>query len=355
MRILMVAPPWFAVPPSGYGGTEAVVAALTDGLVEAGHEVELVASGGSRTRAELRTVYQRPPSAALGDVAVELHHVLEAYLAAGEVDLVHDHSGLIGPALGALASPVPVVHTLHGAWTDANRRIYHRLADRLHLVAISHDQARRRPAGLPLAGVVPNGIALDPYPFTATKEDFLLFVGRASRDKGPEVAIEVARRLGRKLVLAIKVNEAPEHAYLRDVIEPAMRGVDVEVIRNVALPEKAELMGRAACMVFPIRWPEPFGLVMVEAMACGAPVVSYANGAAPEVVADGETGFLAPDGDLDALVAAVRNAADIEPEACRRRVEEHFTAERMVADYVAVYERVLGRSSEHPPRLREAG
>lgn len=342
MRVLQIAPPWFAVPPRTYGGTEWIVSLLADGLVDAGHDVELLASGGSITRARLRTVYDEPPSASLGDVATELGHVLEAYLAPGDVDLIHDHSGFIGPALGALARTVPVVHTLHGAWTPASTRIYRLLSDRIALVAISHDQARRRPAGVDLAGVVHNGLDARLYPFCADKDPFLLWVGRASPDKGPEVAIEVARRVGLPLAMALKVNEVDEHLYLREVLEPAMTGQDVTVVRNASLEDKVDLMERARCVLFPAQWPEPFGLVMLEAMACGTPVVAYANGATPEVIADGQTGYVVPAGDLDALCAAVEQTGDIDPQRCRDHVERAFSAERMVAGYLEVYAQVLG-------------
>jgi glycosyltransferase involved in cell wall biosynthesis len=343
VRVLQIAPPWFTVPPSGYGGVETVVALLSDGLVAAGHEVELLASGGSRTTAKLRSVYERPPSELLGDVATDLGQVLDAYLDPGDVDLIHDHSGLIGPALGALVGGVQVVHTLHGPWTDANRHIYGRLADRIGLVAISNDQARRRPDGMPIAGMVHNTISLEHHPLVEERGDYLLWVGRANRDKGPVDAIEVARRLGRPLVMAMKVNEAAEHVYYREVIQPAMIGVDVEVRFNVPLHAKAALMGRASCLLFPIRWPEPFGLVMIESMACGTPVVAFANGAAPEIIADGRTGFLVPEGDIDAFCTAVRASEMIHPRTCREHVEEHFSMQRMVDGYLDVYERLLDR------------
>jgi glycosyltransferase involved in cell wall biosynthesis len=356
VRILQVAPPWFTVPPSGYGGTESIVALLTDGLVAAGHEVELVASAGSATRGQLRAVYGRPPTALLGDVATELGHVLEVYLDPGDVDLIHDHSGLVGPALGALAAEgPPVVHTLHGAWSDANRRVYRQLADRVGLVAISHDQARRRPPGLPLAGVVHNAIAMDDYPLAEASGDHLVWVGRANPEKGPLDAIEVARRLDRPLTMAMKVNEAAEHVYYREVIEPALAGVDVEVRFNVKLPEKARLMGQAACLLFPIRWPEPFGLVLLEAMACGTPVVAYANGAAPEVIAHGRTGYLVDEGDVDGCCEAVEAASALDPRTCRDHVQQRFGPSRMVAGYLAVYEQALQGAPGHGSPFERAG
>jgi glycosyltransferase involved in cell wall biosynthesis len=352
LRVLQVAPPWFTVPPAGYGGTETVVALLVDGLLDAGHEVHLVASAGSVTRAQLRSVYPRPPTDLLGDVATELGHVLPAYLAPGQVDLIHDHSGLVGPALGALVDGPPVVHTVHSAWSDATRRVYGHLADRIGLVAISHDQARRRPPGLSLAGVVHNAVALDGHPLQAQPTgDLLVWIGRANPDKGPLEAIEVARRLGQPLVLAMKVNEATEHVYYREVIEPALAGVDVEVRFNVRLAAKAELLGRAACLLFPIRWPEPFGLVMLEAMACGTPVVAYARGAAPEIVVHGRTGILVEEGDLDGLCDGVAAAAQLDRGACRAHVEANFGPARMVQGYLEVYERVLRRR----PTLERAG
>jgi glycosyltransferase involved in cell wall biosynthesis len=351
VRVLQIAPPWFTVPPAGYGGTETVIALLIEELIAAGHEVHLVASAGSVTRAQLRSVYHRPPTELLGDVATELGHVLAAYADPGEVDLIHDHSGLIGPALGALVDGPPVVHTLHGAWSDATRRVYRHLADRIALVAISADQARRRPPGLPLAGVVHNAISLADHPaqLAPVADGPLTWIGRATPDKGPLDAIEVARRLGRPLVMAMKVNEAAEHVYYREVIEPALIGVDVEVRFDVKLPDKAALLGRSSCLLFPIRWPEPFGLVLLEAMACGTPVAAYANGAAPEIVVPGRTGALVAEGDLDGLCEAVELACTLDRGACRAHVEARFGPSRMAAGYLAVYERVLHR---RPPLVR---
>jgi glycosyltransferase involved in cell wall biosynthesis len=349
MRVLQLAPPWFTVPPNGYGGVETVLALLVDGLTAAGHDVELVASGGSRTSGRLRTVYERPPSELLGDVATELGHVLDAYLDPGEVDLIHDHSGLIGPALGALTGGVPVVHTIHNPWTDANRRVYRRLAPHIGLVAVSHDQAARRPPEVELAGVVHNAIDLEVHPLNEHHDDYLLWVGRASPDKGPVDALEVARRLGRPLLMAMKVNQADEHNYFREVLQPAMVGVDVELRFDVGLREKVALMGRAACLLFPIRWPEPFGLVMLEAMSCGTPVLAYENGAAPEVIVDGRTGFLVPEGDLDGLCAAVGAAEGLRPLDCRTHVEQWFGPQRMVEGYLRIYERMLAPAA--PPAV----
>lgn len=342
MRILQVAPPWFAVPPPRYGGTELVVAALTDGLVAAGHEVTLFASGGSRTTAHLSTVYDTPPTADLGDAIVELPHVFAAHREAAGFDMVHDHTP-VGATIGAVADGPPVVHTVHGAWTEATSRLYGEIGKQVHLVAISDDHASRAPADVPVFGVVPNGIDLAPYPFGAAPSDHLAWLGRAGSDKGADVAVEVARRTGRPLRMGIKVNEPDEHAWYDQVLQPLLQHCHVDVTLNATHQEKVELLQDAAAVLMPIRWDEPFGLVMVEANACGAPVIAFARGAAPEVLADGETGILVAPGDVDAMVAAVDRATELDRRACRRRVREHFSAERMLAGYLEVYERVTHR------------
>lgn len=345
MRVLQVAPPWFPVPPRGYGGIEWIVASLADGLVDAGHEVTLLASGGSRTKADLEIVYDEPPSPHVGDPWYEAPQAIAAYTHPERYDVIHDHTGTIGPAIAAsLAHRPPVVHTLHGPWTVANERLYRMISDRVALVAISHDQASRAPDGIHVAGVVHNGVQLDQYPFHADKEDFLLFVGRATADKGPEVAIEVARSAGLPLVMAIKIAEPLEVAYYESMMAPALTGADVDIRTAVDHDEKIALLGRARAVIVPIRWDEPFGLVMAEAMACGTPVVAYRRGAAPELVVDGTTGFLVDPGDLGGLVRAVERAGDLDPVACRAHVELAFSAQRMVAGYTSLYARLVGRA-----------
>lgn len=348
MRILQVAPPWFAVPPAGYGGVEWVVAELADGLADRGHDVTLLASGGSRTRATLWSVFDEPPSKLIGSPYHDLMHCAAAYRRRGDFDLIHDHSGILGPAIGSFVDGPPVVHTLHGPWLAGVKGLYQALPPRLHLVAISHDQRARAPEGLPIAGVVPNGIRVGAYPLRTERrgtDGYLVFVGRANREKGPEVAVRVAQRLGRHLKMLVKVNEVEEEAYWRARVAPLVIDADVEVLAEVSLQEKARLVAGADACLFPIQWPEPFGLVMTEAMACGTPVVAFANGAATEVIAHGETGFLVPPGDLDAFCDAVTRVGDLDPHACRRRVEAHYSGERMVRGYEEVYERVLTQAT----------
>jgi len=344
MRILMIAPPWLTVPPVAYGGIELIVSALSDGLVEAGHDVTLVASGGSKTRARLQRVFDVPPFEHLGDARIEAVHALSAYLGRADYDIIHDHTMAVGPALAVLSDHPPVVHTLHHPWSDAQVRLARLVSSRVHLVAISRDQAARAPRDIPIAGVVHNGIPVERYPFRGAKERFLLFVGRASPDKGPEAAIDVAERLGRPLVIGIKINEPSEHRYWRETLQPLIEAssVRVDVVPNPEHERKVDLMSRAAAVLMPIQWPEPFGLVMAEANACGTPVVAYAVGAAPEIIINGRSGFLVEPGDVDGYCAAVERAAALDPRECRRHIVAHFSAQRMVAGYEQVYRQAAG-------------
>ena len=338
MRIAVVAPVWFPVPPRGYGGIELVVALLADGLVDAGYDVTLFASGGSRTKAKLVTPLETPPDPhLLGNPWYDAYHALSAYLHADEFDVMHDHAGVSGPVLGALLrGKPPIVHTLHGPWTEPTRLLYGLASEHLHLVAISEAQ-RRDNQDVPYAGMVYNGIDLDAYTFRSEKDDYLIYIGRANPEKGPATAITAARHAGLPIKLVLKRNEPPEKAYFEEMVVPLL-GDDVEVFENVSHEEKVDLLGRAKAMLFPIHWPEPFGLVMVEAMACGTPVVTTNWGAAPELVDDGITGFRR-DG-YGELIDALNWIGEISPEACRARVEERFASTAMVEGYLRIYAEV---------------
>lgn len=338
MRIGIVAPVWFPVPPKGYGGIELVVALLADGLVDEGHDVTLFASGGSRTRARLVSPFAEPPDPRLlGSAWYDAAHAYASYEHAAEFDVIHDHAGVVGPVLGALLDGhPPVVHTLHGPWTKESRILYRHLAERIHLVAISEAQRADNP-DVRYAGVVHNGIDLGAYPYRADKDDFLVYIGRANPDKGPVEAIEIARRAGMALKMILKRAEPPEREYFEAEVAPLL-GDDVELFENVSHEAKVGMLGRARAMVFPIRWPEPFGLVMVEAMACGTPVVTTGWGAAPELVDDGVTGFRRDT--TDDLAVAVGRCTELDPAACRARVAEHFSAEAMVRGYSTLFRSV---------------
>lgn len=342
---MQVAPPWFPVPPTRYGGIELVVAGLCDGMVERGHDVLLFASGGSESRAEIRSPYAEAPSAALGDVVVELPHALAAHAARHEVDLVHDHT-IIGAALAAVASGPPVVHTLHSAWSPSMGRLYSELADRVHLVAISEDQASRAPAGVHVAGIVHNGIPVEDFPFSSVRsaDGHLAFLGRAGHDKGADVAVDVAARTGLPLRMAVKVNEADERRWWSEVMEPRLDRCDarVNVVFNATHDQKIAVLSGARALLCPLRWDEPFGLMMVEANACGTPVVAWDRGAAREVVAHGLTGLLVAPGDLAGLCDAVREVDQLDRRDARLRAMSRFSRQRMVDGYLHLFREVLG-------------
>jgi glycosyltransferase involved in cell wall biosynthesis len=340
VRIALIAPPWYAIPPSGYGGIEWVVALLADGLVDRGHEVTLFAPPGSDTRARLVSpLHEEPPREAIGDPWYEASHVVSVYEHGDEFDILHDHTGPVGVSVGALSN-CPTIHTLHGPFTQQAHLLYSRVARRHWFVAISESQRSFAPEHLRWAGVVYNGIPTDRYPFRTDKEDFLFFLGRADEEKAPDLAIEAARRAGRRLVLCATTKNARERAYWAERVEPLL-GDDVEVRGEVSHEDKVDLLARAAALLFPVQWAEPFGLVMTEAMACGTPVIAWRNGSVPEVVADGQTGFVVSS--VQELAAAVDRVGELDPGAMRARVEERFSAEAMITGYERAYRRALAR------------
>jgi len=345
VRIAQIAAPWLAVPPSSYGGAEAVIGTLADGLVGRGHDVTLFASGGSGTKARLHAYYDRPLGTAASKESplLALAPILDAYTRAGQYDVIHDHTFPLGPAIGAALRGPPVVHTVHTPPSGAHATgVYELLNGRVALIAVSDAQRRSR-SDLTFAATIHNGISLADYPVGSGKEDYLLFVGRMAPHKGVHVAVRAARQLGRQLVIAAKMTDPAEVRYFEDEVRPLMND-DVTFVGEVDHPTKVALYQRAACTLAPARWPEPFGLVMVESMACGTPVVAFREGAATEIVDHGVTGFLADQ--FDDYVTAIERAGDLNPAACRRGVEERFTADRMIDAYEQLFMDVVAPASQ---------
>lgn len=353
LRVGVVAPPWYAVPPPGYGGTEAVVAAIVDQLVSRGHHVSLVAAGEPGTKAQrfLRS-YEEPPSHLLGaSVLPELIQAAEAQRVLDELDLdvIHDHSAA-GPLL-AVGRRCPTVVTMHGPVADDNGEYHRRLGTRINLVAISDAQRRIAP-DLNWVATVHNAVDVASFPFSAEKGDDVLWIGRFCPDKGAHIAIDVARRAGRRIVLAGKLNEDAERTYFEDAIRPLL-GPDVDYVGEADAALKRELYAKASCLLFPIQWDEPFGMVMAEALACGTPVISTPRGSVPEIVRHGETGFVCSS--VEELVAAVRASDTLDPAACRRDAEARFDLPVMGARYETVYRQVIAHVPSGPTRpLRAA-
>ena len=320
---------------------------LVEGLVDAGHEVLVVAAGHNNTSAEFVATYDEPPGKRLGEPVPEVLHVAKSLdtIDAFQPDVVHDHT-LAGP-LTALARSVPTVVTSHGPVDGEIGEYYRALAGRIRLVSISANQRSKEP-GLPWVGTVHNAIPVRQYPYETRKEDFALFLGRMSPEKSPHLAIEAARRAGMPLVIAAKCNERAERHYFEEQVEPLL-GEDTDWVGEAETATKKDLLARARCLVFPIQWDEPFGIVMIEALACGTPVVALRAGSVPEVIDDGTTGFVCDT--LDEMVEAMGRTEDIDPAACRRTALARFDVRRMVDGYDLVYRRVLAEhSAARPPQ-----
>ena len=338
MRVGLVAPPWVAVPPPEYGGTELVVDELATGLQAAGVDVVLFATGDSTCPTPRRWHHAR----ALGTEyrpAPELAHVEAAYRSLVDVDLVHDHT-LLGPHWARKHHvPAPVVTTVHGPFLPRLAAHYQRLhQEGVTIVGISRSQAASAPPGV-VDRVIHHGITPARYPLGAGDGGYLLFLGRMSEVKGPHRAIEVARRAGLPIRLAAKVREPEEQRFFHEVVEPLL-GLDAVYHGEVAHADKVTLLRGAVALLNPIRWAEPFGLVMIEAMACGTPVLAFPEGAATELVAPGVSGFLCSD-EAD-MVDAVHRAAELDRAACRAHVEARFSTRRMVQDHLDLYRQLVG-------------
>jgi glycosyltransferase involved in cell wall biosynthesis len=339
VRIALLAPTWFAVPPARYGGIEWVVSHLADGLVEHGHDVTLFAAGESRTKAHLVTSYDEAPSFRIGHALPDLHHCLTCLERAGDFDVINDHSGPLGCALGQVVA-TPFCHTVHGPLRGEPGDVYAQIArvcPRVRLISLSEDQRSPLP-GLPWLATCHNAIDLDDYPFDPGDDGYLLFLGRMSPDKGAHHAVRIARETGVPLKLAGKMHEREEVEHFDATVRPFLGG-DIEYVGEVSHDEKVRLLQRAMLTVFPIQWPEPFGLVMIESMACGTPVLATALGSVPEVVADGRSGITAPS--VDELILRVADAARLDRRGVRAVAEERFSSARMVADYEAAYTALL--------------
>ena len=356
LRVALIAPPWFEVPPAGYGGIEALCAELAQGLVDRGHEVTLIGAGRALTPAAFLATYAVPPSDRLGEPLPEVIHAARTarLLEDRQVDIVHDHS-LAGPLLAG-GRTVPTVLTAHGPAVGEVGAYYRALGVSVGLVAISDAQRRAAP-DLPWVATVHNAVAVDQYPYLADKDDYVLFLGRMNPEKGADLAIAAARAADRRLILAAKCNEPAERAWFETVIRPQV-GTGVEWVGEADGPTKKELLAKACCLLLPIRWEEPFGLVMVEAMACGTPVIALRRGSVPEVVADGVTGIICDD--PAELPRAIGRAGELSPASCRRRARQRFDVAVLAASYEGVYrellDRAAGRSGLRPlPVQVEAG
>jgi len=338
MRVAVVVPPWIPIPPPHYGGLELVVDALCRGLASLGDEVLLCATADSRCPVELAACTQTAVGTDAIDPAIELRHVGAAYDAIGRwgADIVHDHT-LAGPSVAGRLDGVPVVATNHGPFEGDLAATFARAARHAAVVAISHDHARRA-GSIPIAAVIHHGLDVAPVPVGDGGGGYALFLGRMSPDKGVTKAIDVARRAGIPLKIAAKMREPAERRFFTEVVEPKL-GPGIEYIGEAGQAEKLRLLQGAVALLNPIDWPEPFGLVMIESLACGTPVVATPFGSVPELIDDGVTGRLATD--VDDLADGLAAAAHLDRRRCRAVAERRFCHARMAADHHRFFERIV--------------
>jgi len=341
VRIGIIAPPWIPVPPPAYGGTEAVLDTLARGLQDAGHDVLLFATGDSTCAVPTASVFPEALGLGVSGSASELRHVIAAYEAMAEfgADVVHDHS-LVGPFYAQTLSAIAVVTTAHGPFTTDLGDLYRALGDRVPVIAISRDHART-PGDVPITATIHHGVRVADYPMGAGDGGYAVFLGRMHPDKGVDTACRVAHAAGVPLRIAAKMREPEEKAWFTKMVRPLL-GDGIDYVGELGPADKLALLADAVCLLNPICWSEPFGMVMIEALACGTPVVVTPRGAAPEIVEDGVTGFVRST--IAGLAVGVQGASGLDRRTCRAAAVERFSAERLVADHVDCYEMAISRA-----------
>jgi glycosyltransferase involved in cell wall biosynthesis len=341
MRIAQIAPLYESVPPHFYGGTERIVSIVTEALVRRGHEVTLFASGDSSTRARLVPAVPcalRLDSAVVDPLAhhvVQLRHVIDR---AASFDIIHNHMDYLGFPLLA-ATSTAVITTLHGRLDLADLRAVFAAYSDAALISIS--DAQRQPfAGADWRGTVYHGLPVTSDAIGHGDGGYLAFLGRISPEKRVDSAIRVATAVGMPIKIAAKVDRA-DAEYFEERIRPLLKTANVEFLGEIGGADKVRFLGAARALLFPIDWPEPFGLVMIEALACGTPVIARRRGSVPEVLEDGVTGFVCDDD--DAMIDAARRIDELDRATCRRVFESRFSDTRMVDDYERIYAETIGR------------
>ncbi len=341
MRIAQIAPIWERVPPRKYGGIEVVVFHLTEELIKRGHEVTLFATGDSITKARLISNYDTSPERvhlAHHNPMPDLIHIGKAFKHAEQFDVIHNHTGWIGTVLGSLINK-PVLDTLHGNFSEDNIPFYEAYKDAVFYNSISFGQRRSGP-DLNYVGNVYNAIDTGSYQFRKNKGDYFININRICPDKGTDIAIDVARKAGVKLILTGKVDPGgKDELYYKEKVAPRIDGRQIIYKGEVLEEEKRALFRDARGFIFPLQWAEPFGLVMIEAMACGTPVIAFPFGSVPEIVENGKTGFVVSS--FEQMVEAVNNIERIDPFDCRKRAVEKFSINKMVDEYEELYEKII--------------
>ncbi|MFP4562042.1 MAG: glycosyltransferase family 4 protein [Spirochaetia bacterium] len=334
MRIAILSPIAWRTPPRHYGPWESVVSLLTEELTKQGCDVTLFATGDSLTQGKLHSVCPRgyEEDSTIIPKVWECLHISEVFEHAGDFDIIHNNFDYLPLSYSGLVA-TPVVTTIHGFSSPGILPVYKKYNKKTHYVSIS--RADRSPE-LDYIGTIYHGIDMDQFTFEPEPEDYLIFFGRIHPDKGPREAIEIARGCGKKLVLAGIIQD---EAYYKRHVEPHLEEGKVEYVGSVGPQERDTLLGKALALLHPINFNEPFGLSIIEANACGTPVIAFNKGSMPELIVNGKNGFLV--GSVDEAIEAVPRTADIDRRTCRNYVEQSFTAERMAGEYLEIYEKIV--------------
>ena len=336
MRIAVIAPPWLTVPPVAYGGTESVVDRQCRGFQDLGHDVLLITTGDSTCPVPKAWIYESAQGFGLNGSLTELRHVFRGYELAREYDIVHDHT-VMGPVYAAGRFERPIVTTNHGPFNAEITDLYRATEGQVSLISISHHQASTA-KGVTVTRVIHHGVDPEAYPVGDGSGDYLMFLGRMTPEKGPRAAAQIARRAGVPLLIGAKMQEAHEREYFDEQVRPLL-GDDVRYVGELGPDRKTALLQGARALLNPICWPEPFGLVMIEALACGTPVLAFPNGAAPEIIEDGVTGYLCETD--DEMVDRIGDIDKLDRTACRAIVEDYFSTKRMAAEHIDLFASIL--------------
>lgn len=344
MRIAQISPIIERVPPLKYGGTERVVYELTEGLVKKGHQVTLFASGDSLTSAKLISVYPKPLRGAgfedlYGSNIYSMMNVGLAYNLQTDFDIIHDHNGYLSLPTANI-SKTPVAMTYHGHFSSEVVKIFQTL-NTPYIVSISEAQTQNI-TGVNLIGNVYNGLSMEDYPFSSEHGDYLLYVGRLSKEKGVHHAIKVAQILKRQLIIAAKL-DSNDKRYFKECIEPELSD-DIRWIGEVDVKERNDLMSKAFCFLHPVIFDEPFGLTLIEAMACGCPVIAFNKGSIPEIIENEKTGYVVAG--VTEMIQAVKKIDLIDRANCRVHALSKFNAKNMVDNYEKIYEKIINKQHE---------
>lgn len=342
MKIAQIAPLAERVPPKKYGGTERVVYALTEELVKRGHDVTLYATGDSLTSAKLISVYPKSlrESNIMDPYGANYWSMLNIGLSFSQqsnFDIIHDHNPYLSLPT-ALLTHTPVLHTLHGAFDVQNRKLFQTLNNSYnpYFVTVSKSQSKPLP-NLNYAGNVYHGLEMHTYPFSKEDDGYLLFVGRISPEKGVIHAIDAAEALNMRLIIAAKLDSA-EKEYFEAYIKPRLTN-QIRWVGEVDQEERNTLMSNAYCLLHPVEWREPFGLVLIEAMACGCPVIAFNRGSIPEIIKHGKTGFIVED--TPEMIEYIPHVKNLSKNYTRKYVQKYFNAVRMTDDYERIYEKII--------------